>query len=463
MEGARACVVGLSVMSATAIFILYASQYTTVPAFLLSVSGKSSTGRGCVLVLRYSGQQAAGVAALASLQRWVKDIRLPTMIVEPFFQKSVMGNRRIRSSPSLSARFSDMFDLDHFNKVSRSEGVPEIIDWPTYITSRPRKAVLVEMVLSKQASAEPPVVTWSAATRDECSLKTIANPMNNTDISLCVVRRIKGYWKFGSKYILSADVVYNTVLDGLDPTELTLIFSLWRGPWQINTLPHSNDHSITDNMVHGTAKEGKFQDSPKLHLLADNYRKRFLTLNTTHMAYVAVMLRTEHSVLELRRVKNANVTAKLDECMQEVLQTTRMAMKTVGSSNLLVTADVGYYGSGSWNQTLSWGRKGNMSVLQQRVERAVERLYDGRMSFQQWEQSFSLATGGVEDRGYVAALQRVLASEASCLVLLGGGLFQQLTLEKYLQRNHTHCVHLVCMEKKYSVSFQSMLKKLGAS
>ena len=444
----------LSVLSATiyTIFMLSASRYNHISVSNSPPSLRNPATRGRVLVVRYSGQQGAGVVALSSLQRWVRDVRLPMMIVEPFLQQSVIGNRQLSASGP-SVRFSDMFDLEHFNEVSRSEGAPEIIDWSTYIANGPHKAVFVDMVSNgdRQASTELQV-TWTAATSDGCWPSRVPKLMKN--VSLCVLRTVKGYWNFMSTRILSADDVYNTVLDGLDPTELTLVFSLWRGPW---TITHSKRLSSVNSLIRDAAEDNRFQDSSRLHVLAENYKRFFK--NASDPAYVAVMLRAEHSVIEFQKMKNANVMTKLNQCMQKVVQTTHVAMKTVGSSNLLVTADVGNYGSGSWNRTLlTGGGKGDVSVIQQRVERAVERLHDERLSFQEWEQSFSVATGGVKESGYVAALQRVLASEAACLVLLGGGRFQQLTLANYLQRNHTHCVHLVCMERKYLVSFQSMLE-----
>ena len=49
----------------------------------------------------------------------------------------------------------------------------------------------------------------------------------------------------------------------------------------------------------------------------------------------------------------------------------------------------------------------------------VERLYERSegWSFEQWEQSFIDTLGGAMDSGYVAALQRVLAtsSKVACL------------------------------------------------
>ena len=472
MEKERACVAVLSVLCATVLSI-YLSGYLSIlsrthPRNDLSTPqlGNGGCGHGYIMVLRYSGQQGAGVRALVSLQRWVRDMHLPMMIVEPFLQKSVMGIHRPRSAANArGVRFSDMFDLDHFNRVSRSEGGPEIIDWPSYLDKMPRKAVLVRMTVAPEVKIPKPRVTWVAAPDgSECWQKNIPNLMDNTNLSLCFVRVVTGYWKFASRHSFSAEDVYGTILAGLDPSTVTVVLSIWRGPW--HTRPHrpQNQQPITNS---SSSLEDIFRDSPKLHLSTENYQKKFLTGPAiTDTAYVAVMLRAEHSVLQFQhRQRDANASAEMERCLNEVLRETNAALKTVGTSNLLVTADVGYYGSGSWNKTMSAVTWGDVADMQKRIKKSVERLYNGRWSFQDWEDSFSEATGGVEDRGYVAALQRGLASQAACLVLLGGGSFQKLALINYLHhtKNQTHarCVHLVCLERKYSVSFQSMLKSQG--
>ena len=109
------------------------------------------------------------------------------------------------------------------------------------------------------------------------------------------------------------------------------------------------------------------------------------------------------------------------------------------------------------------------------MKRAVERLYEGRegWNFDQWEQRFIDSLGGVTDRGYVAALQRVLASssKAACLVLMGGGRFQELSLESYLYHTRepaTHKMHTFSLRgekilKSYSIPCCRMNKYiLGA-
>lgn len=459
MKEQRACLASLSLACLTFVALFCYVSYPKSPTAIIAKNAPG-LGFGCVLVQRYSGQQGAAVKALASLQRWIRDVHLPMVIVEPILYNSVMGVRK------QGVRFSDMFDLDHFNAVSRSEGVPELIDWPTYLAKAPRTAVFIKMNSVSTKTIPDPQLKWNATNDRDCVTRNISGP-DSTSISLCQVRTVTGYWKFVSVHTLSEGDVYGTVLGGLDPTNITLVFSLWRGPWEI---PHSLSPTprVSNNITESRDKN-KFHDSLRLHLSSQLYQKKFLTeVGAPESRYVAVMIRAEHAVLEIQhspRHPRLRLSGGIEKCMRQLQVETSEAMRRVGTTQLLVTSDVGRYGSGSWEQTIH--SREEVADVQQTVMRGVERLYGGRWSFEQWEDSFLEAADSVQDRGYVAALQRVLATEADCFVLFGGGLFQELSLENYLHRtsNHTQsrCIRLVCVQSSYLKTFHSMMREAGES
>jgi len=122
---------------------------------------KPSPAVGHVMALHYAGQQGAGVRVLVSLQRWVKMTGLPMLIVEPFIYDSVLGTCREHSQQCI--KFSDLFDLENFNRVSRNKGVAEIVPWDTYVTRAPSDAILVKMNrFPGSKPVPPPAVLWTA-------------------------------------------------------------------------------------------------------------------------------------------------------------------------------------------------------------------------------------------------------------------------------------------------------------
>ena len=424
---------------------------------------------GYVIALRYSGQQGAGMKALLSLQRWVRDVRLPVKIVEPFILTSVLG--AYKSSAAQEFKFSDLFDLTRFNDVSRSEGVAELISWDTYVAQSPSNAVLVKFISYVPANRTTPVpspkVVWSVEPGGKKCWKGEYFPnIKKFKINyetLCFVRVVIAHFRFASSHTISSEEVCRYMLSGLDPSNLTLVFNLWRGPWKVfdPLLPppascryysdRFNYHFIRNESA--LLMKEKLKDSPKL--LSDIKRYQGMFLNrSAEMSYVAVMLRAEHAVLRnnrfSRRNKNLNesVHTRLRHCLDEAAVKAESVMKELGTQDVFVTADIGVYGSHSWSRTMELIRSTpeELAIIRTEIKDTVSRLYRKKWRLDEWEKTFSLATGGLDDSGYVAALQRGVASKASCLVLLGGGSFQTLALDNYLNRKKS-CVQYVCIDK----------------
>ena len=418
---------------------------------------------GYVIALRYSGQQGAGMKALLSLQRWVRDVRLPMKIVEPFIVKSVLG--AFKNSAAQEFKFSDLFDLAQFNDVSRSEGVAELISWDTYVAQAPSNAVLVKFIIpaNRTSPVPSPKVVWSVQPgREKCWKGEYFPKIKHFKINyekLCFVRVVIAHFRFLSSHTISSDEVCRYVLSGLDPSNCTLVFNLWRGPWKVfDPLlpPPASCRYYSDRFnYHFIRNESalfikeKLKESPRLLRDIKSYQGMFLNRSAA-MSYIAVMLRAEHAVLRNWRNKNLNdpVHTQLRHCLDEAAVKAESIMKELGTQDVFVTADIGIYGSHSWSKTMGLihSTQEELATIRTEIKDTVSRLYRKKWMLDEWEKTFSLATGGLDDSGYVAALQRGVASKASCLVLLGGGSFQTLALDNYLNRNKS-CVHYVCIDK----------------
>jgi hypothetical protein len=83
-----------------------------------------------------------------------------------------------------------------------------------------------------------------------------------------------------------------------------------------------------------------------------------------------------------------------------------------------------------------------------------------------WENSFAQATDGIVDNGYIAALQRTVASTADCIVLVGGGNFHNMVLQEYMD-NHPYpskqCIYNICVEEKHAKVYRSYIQKMNLS
>ena len=127
-------------------------------------------------------------------------------------------------------------------------------------------------------------------------------------------------------------------------------------------------------------------------------------------------------------------TSNAETCLSEAVEAAEQVWsKDVKYSKPIVAMDVGKYGSTSWHKDV------NM------IKTASQ--FDSIIVVSQPVEVWTMAARGITNSGYIAALQRTLASWADCLVLLGGGNFLDLALNDYLS-NHPNkeqqCVCVVC-------------------
>ncbi len=182
-----------------------------------------------------------------------------------------------------------------------------------------------------------------------------------------------------------------------------------------------------------------------------------------HSLSLALMVRLEwYSVMEL------HLKQDVSKCLdQVVLMLARLKAErpNLAIHKPLLALDVGKYGSSTWPVTL---KEHNVTPeyytnLLRDVKSLVRKLYRvSRWDFEEWEQSFTKVTGGIDDRGYIASLMSAIVSKADYLVLMGGGSFQMQALKTYME-SHTNprkqCVQYICMPDNWMRSFTSISDK----
>ena len=134
------------------------------------------------------------------------------------------------------------------------------------------------------------------------------------------------------------------------------------------------------------------------------------------------------------------------------------------TNNIFLTLDVGKYGSKSveWVLGLSkYNLKNKSSDVITSVKKIVPALYGQKWTFKEWEESFIKATDGIENPGYIASLQRTIASRADCLILMGGGDYHRLALHGYLELHpdtSQQCLRFVCFRKGLQDQFSNIVQ-----
>ncbi len=147
-----------------------------------------------------------------------------------------------------------------------------------------------------------------------------------------------------------------------------------------------------------------------------------------------------------RREEGGNLINQVDACLLEILETVRNLEidkreeeeeEEEEGEGTFVTADIGMFGSKSWNEREELSEQDKASIFNRVQQFVTTELLCNDLTFSQWEDSFVNIAQDRDDQGYIAALQRVIASRADCVVIVGGGNFIKMALGEYLGNHHS--------------------------
>ena len=97
-----------------------------------------------VLSMSYAGQQGAGLRGMVSLQCFASNLGIPVYVVEPFINSSRVG-LTLSGDLNRALKFSDFFDLDHFNLASAMAKYVNLSTWEDFLNNAPNKTVVVQL------------------------------------------------------------------------------------------------------------------------------------------------------------------------------------------------------------------------------------------------------------------------------------------------------------------------------
>ena len=402
---------------------------------------QNSTPTMYVVILEYEGQQGNGLASLRDFQCILPSIYNNSYILEPQIKDSHM-----RTFIQGSLHFSSFFNLDHFNTQSRKVGYSEIVKDERFVKFSARRVIFI---IARCGSKER--VIWKAQDHHNSCLgsKEIQPLLNIHSLKIyhkillnerhmkqkCIVRVIelngldvrllKVKWS-DHESVKHKQRLHNFIFDKWSPHEVTLVVDFWSMAIRV------------PGMLCNRTNFHRLIPSTKLISTARKYEEKFMKGESK----VAIMLRVE-KLLMLARERKYNDTLRnnfIKECFQKTLSLLGKATGNRTGIIPLVTLDIGgQYGTDTIHRVPS-----EDAIIM--AKDLLTSLYSGRWTISEWEKSFTQVTDGVTDRGYIAALQRVLASRADCLITTGGGTFQMLARNDfmYYHNSSSKCVFRVC-------------------
>ena len=440
--------------------VFKSSHTNTLPSnhqVLKSLSVTSSEKRnlgGFMTAMRYSGQQGSGIRAIKSLQCWASGISMPMNILEPTITDSTLAAdfppsiARPSLPNSTHLLLSDLFDIEQFNKDSNDRHLPQLMPRRQFIVNAPKNVIIVWM--ASEGTRKEAEVIWpenndeygkclEIETADR-QWRKYARRFSKGDY--CIIKVVKAYFIFARSEIFTPGEAKSVIYGHWSPEEVTVFFSLWRAVWKP---PLGNQSALTDEDCYSTTSGEYFLPSKSLINHAQLYEQQYLRGKNT----LAIMFRLERMIELLQNSHDQSLSVA--KCLDKVIEITQEIQGEKASlvGIPFVTIDIGESGSNTWVKTSNHFKQ-NVTYLQRKSEETISTISDMKWTIKDWEETFKHIPGVVNNPAYIAALQRVLASRADCLVLVGGGYFQSIALKDY-QENHLNkvnqCYKFICAKE----------------
>ena len=410
----------------------------------------STSGRPTYVIIQdLDGQQGSGTLCLSTLQCFLASVYQHFYVVEPYLIGSHLQSYT-DNKPWLT--FSSLFDFKVFNRESRKIGYTEMVSVEEFQrTSSTDYKYTIVVIYGHNSS-----VAWSTgASGNNVScfgdedlprvpekyrkrVTTARGKLDAVTASKCMVRMVELPITRARMPNKTRSFVHNFIFDTWSPEDVIVIFPSWPKVYLPVSQPLNGINCLQQHIDSHTFEKSQFQPSPRLIQDAENYEKKFLG-NTNSLA---IMFRIERIVERYLLEHIQKGPKSIEECFNKVFAT---KSEMTNTSNFLVTIDIGKrYGSDTF---MNNNRIKNITKVMDLSMMMLNELHNSDdWSLEKWENSFVEAAGGETHSGYIAALQRLLASRADCLVLVGGGDFQALAAQDYLEyhKSEPACIHLVC-------------------
>ena len=392
-----------------------------------------SISGGYALALDYWEQQTSGSRNLQSLQCWAAGYNLS--VVEPIVSRSLLKTPLTNHVLKSKLWFRDFYNIDEWNRQSSGLKHSQLVGWENFIKYAPRDVVLVsfrhafakdikqnleQLSRSQHRSSLP-----SQRVRDGCPSHWDPTKQFLHNHRFHVVREVCFNFAYGDG--VSGEEFVSHLYGSLSPSSSTVVFSQWRGTGPSSRV-HISDRKCGNNFVQ--EKVG-----PSKHLLShvQQYQHKHLGGGGPYISIIARM----EKVQALLRARKGHTT--LAECFSNLLSVWRETRAQYSLNHTLLAIDMGKYGSNSIHHA------GQGTELNFRFQEFFRTLYGGRLTVEEWEDSFE-DVAGTEDPGYVAALQQMLAVQGQCVVFIGGGSFQK----------HAHTLYSSAHQRDKCIRFVDM-------
>ena len=359
---------------------------------------------GFVLAVHFWDQQTFSIGNILGLQGWAAWLGVHT--VEPFLVGTKFGfplgdPNAFHSSGTVSyLKMSDVYDIDDWN-VASSKVYPKVsplMPWDYFLRTASKNVIYIEIVLFRRCSLGQEIASYN---------ETLTVLGFNLLHAHCL--DIKSHTLSGVRAEIYGD---------LSPHKVTVVFNVWR---QLNISPLT--------AIGGLNVRLPLKPSQKILNDAERYISKYLPPNG---AYVGILVRSEWLIMNRGYIEKRKQV--LQDCLKSGVDWLHAIMNQTHLSSVFVGMDIGKYGSTTLKDL-------TQSYILELSENFLQTTYGtSEMNIANWEKTFQ-GMSQSEVPGYIAFLQKTIATRGKCLLLLGYGSFQNHALKVYVDQHQQseHC------------------------
>ena len=385
----------------------------------------SNPEMGYFFALKYYEQQTQAAKNFFQMQCLADSYNM--RVVEPFLVKSQLAVplSLLAQQGETLLPFGDLIDMELWNSETREKfAYRPVSAWREFLAKAPRDVVLLCMKYRNPPHVSIPVPGHDF--RENCSEGCFASMESGFSFL-----KTRGFRLVGKVCVNFADYagsvrdedfkehLFGNRVEKKEP--VTVIANEFRGFFGLYRMQLLSPCGVV------SYKTANMSVMPSLKLVAD--ARSYAASNYNGRPYVSVLVRVERIILH----KFLNLAT----CAEEVVRILKTLEAERDLKEIFLAMDVGKFGSsGSIRHNL----------LPQ-GEKFFKLVYGDRLTFNQWEDSFSRATSANNSAAYVANLQRTVAAKGDCLLMVGAGGFQaqaRSLYEVYHPDPASWCVYKVC-------------------
>ena len=387
-----------------------------------------------VLCHSYWEQQTNALINMWSFQKWA-DKAGKLRVVEPFAVESVLefpGPVLYKHQFTNSLRFRDYFDLDYWTQETAKLGIKPLVTWETFTKYANRKVILA---VPSYGSKPPGIFVDEEINKNE-GCKGERDRITHDTKSLFeflhfeVIKIVCYAIGYRAEDIISFEK-FNSYL--ISDNNATVWFGLWCG---IGRLPMSGDDTLNREYGGIDSVLSMVHPNPKIIDDSRNYVKT--NLNADFREYTAINIRSARRYAEMT-VKGHTA----GDVMNYFINCTRKLTDILDKSGrYFVSTDIGRLGDRTGGTVYKFNDDDSAKLLQH-----ILQVVYGNKTIDAYENDFIKAANGVEDRGYLASMQKAITERAKCLIVMGGySTFQKSLVLNYKNGGKFNCLKYLCYE-----------------